>query len=159
MHTLCYLFSSLGIDALVVGKDYKNRKVCLASVRSANIDRSYTSRIHVSVDEAFSDTDSEQEESYSVKCWVKRGIEEEIGILQKDLDNIKISYTDFSIVFGNYGEIGLSAIIDAENLDTWLVHPGKDKALESAGMFFIEIPSAFSLLKMLLSPKEVYRCI
>lgn len=154
MHTLCYLFSSLGIDALVVGKDYKNRKVCLASVRSANIDRSYTSRIHVSVDEAFSDTDSEQEESYSVKCWVKRGIEEEIGILQKDLDNIKISYTDFSIVFGNYGEIGLSAIIDAENLDTWLVHPGKDKALESAGMFFIEIPSAFSLLKMLLSPKR-----
>lgn len=154
MHTLCYLFSSLGIDALVVGKDYKNRKVCLASVRSANIDRSYASRIHVSVDEAFSDTDSEQEESYSVKCWVKRGIEEEIGILQKDLDNIKISYTDFSIVFGNYGEIGLSAIIDAENLDTWLVHPGKDKALESAGMFFIEIPSAFSLLKMLLSPKR-----
>lgn len=154
MHTLCYLFSSLGIDALVVGKDYKNRKVCLASVRSANIDRSYTSRIHVSVDEAFSDTDLEQEEVYSVKRWVKRGIEEEIGILQKDLDNIKISYTDFSIVFGNYGEIGLSAIIDAENLDTWLVYPGKDKALESAGMFFIEIPSAFSLLKMLLSPKR-----
>lgn len=154
MHTLCYLFSSLGIDALVIGKDYRNRNVCLASVRSANIDRSYTSRIHVSVDEAFSDTDSEQEESYSVKCWVKRGIEEEIGILQKDLDNIKISYTDFSIVFGNYGEIGLSAIIDAENLDTWLVHPGKDKALESAGMFFIEIPSAFSLLKILLSSKR-----
>ena len=154
MHTLCYLFSSLGIDALVVGKDYKNRKVCLTSVRSANIDRSYTSRIHVSVDEAFSDTDSEQEESYSVKCWVKRGIEEEIGILQKDLDNIKISYTDFSIVFGNYGEIGLSAIIDAENLDTWLVHPGKDKALESAGMFLIEIPTIFSLSKIMFSPKS-----
>ena len=155
MHTLSYIFSSLGIDALVVGKDCRNRLVSLASIRSASIDRSHKSRIHVSVDESFSDTDMTQEEDYSVERWLKRGIEEEIGISLDNLKDIKITYTDFSIVFGNYGEIGLSAIVESDDLDEWLMYPGKDKALESAGMFLMKVPGLFSLLKIiLLSPQK-----
>ncbi len=150
MHTLCYIFSSLGIDALVTGKNCRKENVCLASIRSAKIDRNHISRIHVSVDESFSDTDLEQEEVYSVERWLKRGIEEEIGVPIEKLKDIKITYTDFSIIFGNYGEIGLCAIVETDDIDTWMVYPGKDKALESVGMFFIPIPNIFSLLKILL---------
>jgi len=148
MHTLCYLFSSLGIDLLITGKDCKNRRVCLASVRSARIDRSHTSRIHVSVDESFSDTDQLQVGLYTVEEWAHRGIEEEIGvpeIIQKE--NMKITYTDFSIVLG-YGEIGLSGIVDGKDMDTLLSYPGMDKALESDGMFLVQMPGFCSLLKI-----------
>lgn len=154
MHTLCYIFSSLGIDALVVGKDSRNNLVSLASIRSASIDRSHISRIHVSIDESFSDTDLLKPEDYSVERWLKRGIEEEIGILSDNLKDIKITYTDFSIVCGNYGEIGLSAIVESNDLDEWLIYPGKDKVLESAGMFLIKVPGFLNLLKILFSPKK-----
>lgn len=163
MHTLCYLFSSLGIDILIVGKDCKNHRVCLASVRSACVDRSHTSRIHVSVDEAFSNTDQEEDGFYTVKKWVRRGVEEEIGIPEdKQAVNTRwnktgnITYTDFSIVLG-YGEIGLSAIMEEENMDTLLAYPGKDKALESDGMFLIRIPGIWNFCKILLDLRNGVR--
>ena len=151
-HTLCYLFSSMGIDLLVIGENCRSRKVCLASVRSARIERSHLSRIHVSVDESFSDTDQKSGGEYTVEAWARRGIEEEIGLpeaKQKEKtgigERIQITYTDFSIVLG-YGEIGLSGIVEDKEIDTTPAYPGMDKALESEGMFFVPVPSLWKLV-------------
>ena len=157
MHTLCYLFSSLGIDLLITGKDCKNHKVCLASVRSARIERNHLSRIHVSVDESFSDTDQANSGVYSVNKWALRGIEEEIGVFEetqkKETDKerrIEISYTDFAIILG-YGEIGLSGIAKDKEIDTILAYPGMDKALESEGMFLVPMPGFWKFIKIACS--------
>lgn len=159
MHTLCYLFSSLGIDLLIVGKNCKNRQVCLASVRSARIDRSHLSRIHISVDESFSDTDQLTDGVYSIDAWARRGIEEEIGLFEEEQKKevneeirSKITYTDFSIIMG-YGEIGLSGIVEDKKIDTLMSYPGQDKALESDGMFFIPMPNIFNCFKIFFRPK------
>lgn len=157
MHTLCYLFSSLGIDLLIIGRNCRKQKVCLASVRSARVERNHLSRIHVSVDESFSDTDQVKGGEYSVEEWARRGIEEEIGLpetRQKEKtdeeERIKITYTDFSIVLG-YGEIGLSGIVEDKEIDSILAYPGMDKALESEGMFFIPMPGLWELIRIAFS--------
>lgn len=154
MHTLCYIFSSLGIDGIITGKNHKNQKVCLASLRSGRVDKSKTSRIHVSVDESFSDTDqSGNNDNYSVDHWVKRGIEEEIGILADHQKDFKITYTDFAIITG-YGEIGLSCIIEAGEVDSLVLYPGQDKALESDGLFWIRRPNIFNAFRYITNPAK-----
>ena len=159
MHTLCYLFSSMGIDLLLIGKNNQRRTCCLASLRSAKIDKSHITRIHVSVDESFSDTDQIIGGVYSVEEWVYRGIEEEIGIPIEKLksnshrkwNRTKIKYTDFSIVLG-YGEIGLSGMVNVDNIEECLFYPGMDKSLESDGMFLIPMPSFRYLISTICSP-------
>ncbi|MDB9030657.1 hypothetical protein [Parabacteroides distasonis] len=156
MRTLTYIFSSMGVDAIVCGKNGKNKNSCLITIRSSKIDAQKQSRLHVSIDEAFSETDKNPEGEYDVQQWIIRGLKEEIGISNKNAKDIIPQFSDFSIITDN-GEIGLCCTIKTEDIEELQFYPAQDKYLESEGFFIAEFPSLIKLYfkKICISPNRI----
>lgn len=134
------------------GKNGKNKNSCLITIRSSKIDAQKQSRLHVSIDEAFSETDKNPEGEYDVQQWIIRGLKEEIGISNKNAKDIIPQFSDFSIITDN-GEIGLCCTIKTEDIEELQFYPAQDKYLESEGFFIAEFPSLLnSILKKYAYP-------
>lgn len=158
VNCLAFAFSSFGIDIIVEGKDSKNKRNIIISARSGRIESNKKSTLHVSVNESFSRTDyadPSNQSKYCVYACVKRGIQEELGILESEIKNEWISFHDFAIVTDE-AEIGLSCHVDLSELmpiEQLLMYPGQDKYLETEEFLVLPYPkmSHGSLLKSVFS--------
>lgn len=140
MRSLFLLFSSMGVDAIVHGRDSRGVRRFLMTLRSGRLHPDGVSRIHVSVDEAFSFTDMEGNVPYC-DLWLKRGVAEEIGYPGMSRDNLemRITFYDFAITY-DLGEVGLCADVELKHIDRVSLFPAQDKYLESEGLFCIPFP-------------------
>jgi hypothetical protein len=165
---LAFLFSSIGIDIVIEGKDCNKKRKMIITARSGNIEKDKKSSLHVSVNETFSRTDyfsGHQGERYSLYSCVKRGIEEEIGIPEEYIKDKYIEFHDFAIVTDE-GEIGLSCHVNLEELlavrdlpvERMLMYPGQDKYLEIEELLIIPYLKInhISLLKSMKSKKFMH---
>lgn len=135
MKSLFFLFSSMGVDLVVHGKNRKGKEFVLAAIRSGKLQDDGTSRIHIAVDESFSNTDLENKVP-DCKRWIERGVEEEIGY---KADDLKFVLYDFSITY-QLGEIGLCGDVEIANIDEAIMKPGQDKYLEMKALMAFPFP-------------------
>lgn len=150
---LAFVFSSFGIDIIIESKDCRNKRKLFITARSGKIETNAKSSLHVSVNETFSRTDfiGDSTTSYGLYECVKRGIEEELGISEAEInhaeDKIKnknkhnaiIKFHDFAIVTDE-GEIGLSCHVDLSGIipaEKIGMYPGQDKFLENEDLLIL----------------------
>ncbi len=144
VESLKFLFSSVGIDVVIYGKQANGKKGVLLALRNGKIERCRESKIHVPVNESFSKTDQlEKSDKYDLKKCVSRGIEEELGISQ-DLVESRCSFVfqDFSVVCDE-GEIGLACYVDFSScmpLEQARMYPGQDKYMEIKDLMVANMP-------------------
>lgn len=140
MKSLFLLFSSMGVDAIVHGRDNRGIRRFLMTLRSGRLSQDGISRIHISVDESFSFTDIE-ENNPNCDTWLKRGVAEEIGYpgISREELKMKVTFCDFAITY-QLGEVGLCADVDLERIDRVPLFPAQDKYLESKALFCIPFP-------------------
>lgn len=145
IESLKYLLSSFGIDIIVHGRMANGKKGMLVAVRSGNIERKGICKLHVPVNESFSRTDIINNDKYSPKLCVIRGIEEELGIPQSMIEKAKIDFHDFALVCDE-GEIGLGCYVDFSSvmpLEQLRMYPGQDKFLEIRDLIIVPYPPFF----------------
>lgn len=138
---LKYLFSSFGIDVIINTRNTRGKRVMLAGLRNGAIERLGNDKLHVPVNESFSDTDfNEDEDELSPLLCVQRGIVEELGIPMDVVQKATIEFHDFAIV-SDEGEIGLSCNADFSSvmpIEQMRCYPGQDKFIENKNL--IELP-------------------
>lgn len=144
VQTLKFLFSSVGIDIVIHGRQANGKKGLLIALRNGGIERCKESKIHVPVNESFSKTDQqENSEMYDLNKCVVRGIEEELGISQDLIESkCKCVFQDFAIVCDE-GEIGLACYVDLSDcmpLEQARMYPGQDKYMEIKNLLIVDMP-------------------
>lgn len=144
VETLKFLFSSVGIDIVIHGRQANGKKGVLLALRNGGIERCNESKIHVPVNESFSKTDQqENSEIYDLRKCVTRGIEEELGISQDLIDSrCKFVFQDFAVVCDE-GEIGLACYVDLSGcmpLEQARMYPGQDKYMEIKNLIVVDMP-------------------
>ena len=143
--TFKYLFSSFGTDVVISGRMANGERGLLLALRNGDIEKSRESKIHVPVNESFSNTDTDSNIiCYNLRKCVARGIEEEIGINQDVIDGEKcrVSFTDFAVVCDE-GEIGIACYVDLSlvmPLEQARMYPAQDKSMEIKDLLIVPYP-------------------
>ena len=143
--TFKYLFSSFGTDVVISGRMANGERGLLLALRNGDIEKSRESKIHVPVNESFSNTDTDSNIiCYNLRKCVARGIEEEIGINQDviDGDKCRVSFTDFAVVCDE-GEIGIACYVDLSlvmPLEQVRMYPAQDKSMEIKDLLIVPYP-------------------
>ena len=141
LQALSFLFSSIGADVILHGRNGKYHNCFVQGLRSSNVEKDGVPRFHVPVNETLTTTDfNGQGNPTDARDWITRGIEEEVGLNYRELNekNVDINYHDFSIIYDK-GEIGFSCDVGINkiNLDKLLFLGPIDRYLESDGIFVI----------------------
>lgn len=144
---LSFLFSSIGADIMVWGRNGKYEKCFVQGLRSRNVEKDGTPKLHVPVNETLTSTDFIDKQGANIPAsdWIIRGIEEELGVPSSFIkdEKMNVSYHDFSIIFDK-GEIGFSCDMEMRNLnlDKLKFLSPVDRYLESDGVFIIPYRSS-----------------
>ena len=141
VEAMAFLFSSMGVDILIGGRDISGRRRLLVAARNGEVESDHVSTLHIPVNESFSNTDVDGD-VYSVTTCVVRGIKEELGIPKEMIDIQNISFHDFAIV-ADEGEIGFGCYVDLSErlpLEQCRMYPGQDKFLELNNIFILPYP-------------------
>lgn len=142
---LKFLFSSFGIDITINTRNARGRDVLLIGLRNGAIERLGNDKLHVPVNESFSDTDLSDNEELSPLLCVRRGIIEELGLPDSIVNKATIKFHDFAIV-SDEGEIGLSCNADFSSIilsEEMRCYPGQDKFLENKNLIEVPYPPFF----------------
>lgn len=142
---LKFLFSSFGIDITINTRNARGKEVMLIGLRNGAIERLGNDKLHVPVNESFSDTDLSDNEELSPLLCVRRGIIEELGLPDSIVNKATIKFHDFAIV-SDEGEIGLSCNADFSSIilsEEMRCYPGQDKFLENKDLIEVPYPPFF----------------
>ena len=142
---LKFLFSSFGIDITINSRNARGKDVMLIGLRNGAIERLGNDKLHVPVNESFSDTDLSENEELSPLLCVRRGIIEELGLPDSIVNKATIKFHDFAIV-SDEGEIGLSCNADFSSIissEEIRCYPGQDKFLENKDLIEVPYPPFF----------------
>lgn len=143
---LKFLFSSFGFDLVISGRNAHGEKTMLVGVRNGSIEYHKNDKLHVPVNESFSTTDLDKDNSYlDPKACVQRGIIEELGLPEGIVNQAKIIFNDFAIVTDE-GEIGLSCSVDFSDIisiEEIRCYAGQDKYMELKGLIEVPYPPFF----------------
>ena len=141
VEAMAFLFSSVGLDILIGGRDMSGNRRLLVAARNGEVESNHVSTMHIPVNESFSNTDVDGD-VYSLTTCVIRGIKEELGIPKEMIDLQKIFFHDFAIV-ADEGEIGFGCYVDLSEklpLEQCRMYPGQDKFLELNNIFILPYP-------------------
>lgn len=133
-----YFLTSMGMNVLLYLKDEKKIVFVKRSGKLVNMTRAMW---HVSMNEAISITDiSETNEAIDLDKCIKRGLNEELGVVIK---GINIRYSDLFFLKDPF-ETGISAFVTINNMTfselRELLYPSaKDKELESEGVIAVKV--------------------
>lgn len=119
--------TSLGVDAFVILRPTEELVFAKRSMFVANAEKPVW---HVSVNEALSETDTENRQVSLIKC-LTRGLNEELGVREERMEEIK--FFNFFLVRKHF-EIGVTALIEIDMSFDELVHcydNAKDSVLET----------------------------
>lgn len=142
---LKFLFSSFGIDVTITSQNAQGKDMMLVGLRNGAIERLGNDKLHVPVNESFSNTDLTREGELSPKLCVRRGIAEELGLPDEIVEKASIMFYDFAIV-SDEGEIGLSCNADFSSImfiEEMRCYPGQDKFLENKNLLQVPYPPFF----------------
>ena len=142
---LKFLFSSFGIDVTITSQNAQGKEMMLVGLRNGAIERLGNDKLHVPVNESFSNTDLTREGELSPQLCVRRGIVEELGLPDEIVEKASITFYDFAIV-SDEGEIGLSCNADFSSLisiEEMRCYPGQDKFLENKNLLQVPYPPFF----------------
>ena len=145
---LKFLFSSFGVDLIIHGRNAQGKQVMLVALRNGEIEREGHHKLHVPVNESFSNTDLEYDAGKSksdLEECVKRGIIEELGIPKDTFKKTAVTFHDFAIV-SDEGEIGMGCHIDFSSvmpIEEIRCYAGQDKYMEMKGLYEVPYPPFF----------------
>lgn len=135
-----YFLTSMGMDALVI---IKSEKIIPLGIRSAQLINMDKDRVHLTMNEAVSRTDMEQDNSKpSMQICLFRGLKEELNL---NIENYDASF-GFSDLFMlkdplEFGICAFVAIKDSKfsrNMFELCYSSAKDREFETAGLDFVE---------------------
>lgn len=137
--SICYMSCSLGINLVAITSDER----LVLTRRSARVGLN-TNRFHISMNEGLSLTDLVSGRQVSLKDCAKRGLLEELGVQEHQIDHI--AFADFFLE-RNHFQFGFTGIARLNVTEAELKHLiAVDKALEIEKFIFIDWNSRKNLL-------------